>query len=56
MAEWTKLRPRNGRDVAGVALKHVEPMLGNTSHVEGGKADFLVFAGALGTEEVLTAV
>jgi len=31
-------------------------MLGHASHVEGGKADFLVFAGALGTEEVLTAV
>jgi hypothetical protein len=43
-------------DVTDVTLQHVEPMLCNTSQVKCSNFHFLVVAGVLNPNEVLTSI
>jgi len=48
--------PRNGANVAGVALEHVVLVLSHAIHVERREPDFVPFRCALRPEEVLAPV
>jgi hypothetical protein len=52
LEEW----PINGADVAGIALKHLVPVLCHAIHVEQHKPDFVCFRCALHPEEMLALV
>jgi hypothetical protein len=56
LAQGFEHRPSYSSDIAGIAFKHVVPMLGNTGHVEGSQLDFVCFSSALSTEEMVTTI
>ena len=56
LAQGLEHRPGDGIDVAGIAFKHVKPVLRNPSEVEGCQPNFVSFSRALGSEEMFTLI
>jgi len=56
LAQGLEQGPGDGVDVAGVALQHVEPMLRDTSHMEGCQPHLVGFTSSLRAEEVVAAI
>jgi len=56
LAQGLEQGPGDGVDVAGVAFQHVEPMLRDTSHMEGCQPHLVGFTSSLRAEEVVAAI